>query len=134
MGGSETEVGHPNSKSLYRESNLRGFLVGCPGIGEEWPTPRAGRGVNDKGLTLIGNVIGYGHRVGYRLTLSESGQGKAPEPIGRRGDRARLGYGKRSHVHKSSHRMARASMPSRRGVTQPPQSRFPGTPGAPRGD
>jgi len=39
MGGSEMEVGHPNFQSLYRESNLRGILVGCPPRGGEWPAP-----------------------------------------------------------------------------------------------
>jgi len=38
-GGSESEVGHPNFQSLYRESNSRGILVGCQAIGGEWPTP-----------------------------------------------------------------------------------------------
>ena len=57
MGGSESEVGHPNFQSLYKESNQRGILVGCP--------PRGGVaysngvwGVNDKCLTLTGNDKG----------------------------------------------------------------------------
>ena len=53
MGGSEPEVGHPNFQSLYRESNLRGILVGCPAHGGEWPTP------GEYGaLTINGNVKG----------------------------------------------------------------------------
>ena len=40
MGGSESEVGHPNFQSLYGESNSRGILVGWSALGgEEWPTP-----------------------------------------------------------------------------------------------
>lgn len=65
MGGSEMEVGHPNFQSLYRESNSRGFLVGCQepqGGGVAYS--RGGRGVNDKSLTLTGNVKGRGYRVG----------------------------------------------------------------------
>ena len=87
MGGSESEVGHPNFQSLYGESNLRGILVGCPAPGGGVAYSRGGLGVNDKGLTLTGNVKGQA----YRLTLSESGQRKAP-PLARWGG-VGLGYG-----------------------------------------
>ena len=58
MGGSKQEVGHPNFQSLYRESNSRGILVGCPAPGGGVAYSNGVWGVNDKGLTLTGNVIG----------------------------------------------------------------------------
>jgi len=117
MGGSEMEVGHPNFQSLYGESNLRGFLVGCPAHGGEWPTPG-----EDGALTITGNVKGQA----YRLTLSDTGS-KNPGPMSDPGLMARLRYGSNNHVHRSTHIRATASMPSRRGVMAlpPPMGHAP---------
>lgn len=58
MGGSKMEVGHPNFQSLYGESNSRGILVGCPALRGGVAYSNGGWGVNDKSLTLTGNVKG----------------------------------------------------------------------------